>query len=158
MQSKKNVIKDKISYTNTQEEENHNENTVNPIQIHKEMMWESTNENRLFYSNVDMIDFRYVENGRLSDPFILSIYNNSTEKLKLKWLLEKEINTSNLTKNTNIFNDPNIHFIVTPEETTVNKGSVAEFKVYFRPSKPEYYFFTHLTCLGTLLTDYSKDK
>jgi hypothetical protein len=76
--------------------------------------------------------------------------------MKVKWLLDKPVITNNLTRAYNLFHYDEINFIVTPEEAILNKKSNMEFKVYFKPNKPEYYFFTNLTCLGTMLTTYEK--
>lgn len=134
--------------------------STNQVQLHKEMFWENISNTRLFYTlnNIDMIDFRFVEYGKLSEPYILTMYNNSTEKIKLKWLLEKPIITSNLTKNYNLFNNEESIFIVSPEEAVVNKKSSVEFKIYFKPQKQEFYFYSILTCMGTLLTTYDSKK
>lgn len=154
---KSSILRDKIS--NYEEENLLIENTnLNSVQLHKEMFWEATSNTRLFHANIDLIDFRFVENGKMSEPFILTIYNNSTEKIKLKWILNKEINVSSLTKSYNMFADPNLIFIVTPEEAVVNYNSSAEFKVFFKPNQQEYYFFTQLTCLGTINSNYDKEK
>lgn len=128
----------------------------NQIQLHKEILWENTSNTRLFTSNTEMIDFRFVESGKLSEPYLITIFNNSGEKLKVKWLLDKPIMTNNLTKAYNLFSFENINFIVTPEEGLINRKSSMEFKVFFKPNKPEYYFFSNLTCLGTLQTNYDK--
>lgn len=153
--SKKSTLKDKLL---TSDEEHSDNLILNSVQLHKEMFWESTSNTRLFHSNVELIDFRFVENGKLSEPYILTIYNNSTEKIKLKWILNKEITVSSLTKSYNMFADPNLIFIVTPEEAIINYNSSAEFKIFFKPNQQEFYFFTHLTCLGTILTNYDKEK
>ncbi len=128
----------------------------NQIQLHKELLWENTSEKRLFSSSTDMIDFRFVETSKLSEPFIVTIMNNSNEKLKVKWLLDKPIITNNLTKAINLFSQDNIFFIVTPEEAVLPRKSNMEFKVFFKPNKPEYYFFCNLTCLGSLQTNYDQ--
>ncbi len=126
------------------------------VQLHKELLWENTSNTRIISSNVDMIDFRYCENGKLSEPFNLIVYNNTNEKIKVKWLLNKPILNTNLTKFYNLFNLENIIFIVNPEETTINKKSSFEFKVFFKPNCTEHYFHSNLTCLATLQTSYDK--
>ena len=126
------------------------------IQLHKELLWENTSNSRILSSSVDMIDFRFCENGRLSDPFALTISNNSNERIKLKWLLNKPCITSNLTKVHNIFNLENILFIIHPEEAYINRRSSYEFKVYFKPNLTEHYFYTNITCLATMQTNYEK--
>ena len=125
-------------------------------QLHKELFWENTSNTRIISSNVDMIDFRYCENGKLSEPFNLNIYNNTNEKVKIKWLLNKPILTSNLTKFYNLFNLENIIFIVNPEEAVINRKSSLEFKVFFKPNCTEQYFYSNLTCLATLQTAFEK--
>lgn len=126
------------------------------VQLHKEMFWENISNTRLFYFNAEMIDFRFVEYGKVSEPFVLTVYNNSTVDIRLKWILERPIHTSNMTKNNNLWSDPKINFLVTPEEAILNYRGSAEFKVYFRPGKQEFYYFSRLTCIGTLMTDYQR--
>ncbi len=128
----------------------------NQIQLHKEILWENTSDKRIFSSNTEMIDFRFVETNKLSEPYIVILTNNSNEKLKVKWLLDKPIITNNLTKAYNLFSQENINFIVTPEEAVLPRKSNMEFKVFFKPNKPEFYFFCNLTCLGSLMTTYEK--
>jgi hypothetical protein len=152
---KKNLVIDKLSMDNMEEIVEENPNT--PVQAHKELFWEATNPSRLFHANTDCIDFRCVENGKISEPYVVTLYNNSTERMKFKWLLDKQINTSNFTKNPNLLTE-NINFVVIPEEAVVAPKGRAEFKVYFKPNKPEFYFFAHLTCLGILLTEYDKKE
>lgn len=130
--------------------------STSQIQLHKELLWENTSSTRIISANVDMIDFRFCEKGKLSDPFLLTITNNSNERIKLKWLLNKPCITSNLTKVHNIFNLENILFIVHPEEAFIQRRSHHDFKVYFKPNLTEHYFYTNLTCLATLQTVYEK--
>jgi hypothetical protein len=47
-----------------------------------------------------------------------------------------------------------MNFIVIPEELLIGGKSRAEFKVFFKPNKHEFYFFSHLKCLGILQTEY----
>jgi hypothetical protein len=150
--SKRTKLNDKIS---TETDENFIDFS-NQIQLHKEILWENTSNTRLFSASVEMIDFRFVENEKLSEAYNITIYNNSQEKMKVKWLLDKPVITNNLTRAYNLFQYSEINFIVTPEEAILQKKSSMEFKVFFKPNKPEYYFFTNLTCLGTLLTKYEK--
>jgi hypothetical protein len=149
---RKNIIKDKFSSDGLGEDAILE--STNQTQLHKEMFWESNSNLRLCHANVEMIDFRYVEYGKVSEPFNIIVYNNSNEKVKLKWILDKQINTSNLTKNYNLFQCENVIFIVSPEEAIVNRRSWTEFKVYFKPRKSEYYYFSDLTCLASLMTNY----
>jgi len=124
------------------------------IQLHKEVLWENTSNTRIISSSVDMIDFRYCENGKLSEPFNLTLFNNTHEKIKIKWLLNKPILTSNLTKIYNLFSLENIIFIVNPEEAIINRKSSMDFKIFFKPNCAEHYFHTKLSCLATLQTNY----
>jgi hypothetical protein len=133
-----------------------------------------------------MIDFRFVEYEKRSEPFVISIVNNSNEKMLLKWIpdnLGGNQHTSNSNSNGLVkFTKPNHKekinkqikennkhsiqqflnngsdvikvnsvFTVVPEEVIVNKRGSYDFKVYFSPSKPEYYFFSQLTCLGVVI-------
>jgi hypothetical protein len=154
--TKKNSIKDR--YTSNNDLEEGLLDGTNQPQLHKELFWEKNSDTRLFFFNTDMIDFRYVEFGKLSEPFVLTLYNNSSEKMKIKWILEKPINTSNLTKNNNLFNSEGSIFIITPEEAVINRKSSAEFKVYFKPNKAEFYFFSNILCLGFLMTSYDRKE
>lgn len=120
------------------------------IQLHKELLWENTSNTRIISSNVDMIDFRYSENGKLSEPFNVTLYNNTNEKIKIKWLLNKPVVTSNISKFHNLFHLENIIFIVNPEEAILSKKSGIEFKVFFKPNCAEQYYYSNLTCLATL--------
>jgi hypothetical protein len=149
---KKSLVKDRISLEGVDEI---TEDQVTAVQLHKEVLWDSISPTRLFFANTELIDFKCVENGKISEPYIITLFNNSTEKMKFKWLLEKAINTSNLTKNQNLLNE-DMNFVVIPEEQIVSGKCKAEFKVYFKPNKQEYYFFSHLECLGILQTEYDK--
>ena len=145
-------------------------------QLHKELFWETTSSTRILYCNTDLIDFRFVDNGKTSEPFMISIYNSANEKIKVKWIIEKANNTIitkslksvhasmkfQSQKNTQInplansvaVTSQHSCFIVVPEEFTINKKSFAEFKVFFRPNKTESYFYNQLVCLGSLQTNY----
>lgn len=149
----------KKSITNTKQQNEGDEGLIdfsNQIQLHKELLWENTSEKRLFSASAEMIDFRFVETNKLSEPFIVTIMNNSNEKLKVKWLLDKPVIMNNLTKAYNLFSQDDINFIVTPEEAVLPRKSNMEFKVFFKPNKPECYFFCNLTCLGSLQTNYDQ--
>lgn len=160
----------------------------NQIILHKELFWEATSSTRLLYTNTtDIIDFRYVEFERRSEPFVITVINNSNEKMLMKWVLDNN-NITNNNQNTGTNNnqlmklkknykekmmkqykEANKHsvqqflnsnneiikvnsvFSVVPEEIIVNKRGSYDFKVFFNPIKPEYYFFAQLTCLGILL-------
>jgi len=145
--------------------------TSTQIQLHKELFWEGTSSTRILYSTTDHIDFRLVEWGKVSEPFVLTLYNSSSERMKVKWIIDKDTKSSSsnkiksvtlsnfnkIQKKSNLVIPPSMqsnNFYVVPEEFTINKKSSAEFKVYFKPIKPESYFFTTITCLGTLLTNY----
>ena len=76
--------------------------STNQVQLHKELFWESTSNTRLLYSlNTEYIDFRYVEFEKMSEPYTLTIINNSNKKMLVKWLLEEseELNNIRLYKN-----------------------------------------------------------
>ena len=62
----------------------------------------------------------------------------------------------NLIKSINIFNSENTIFFTQPEEKIIPSKSSGEFKVYFKPNKSEYYFYTDLPCQATILS--AKDK
>ena len=113
-----------------------------------------------------MLDFRFVENAKISEPNIVTIYNTSNEKIKLKWLLNKapiNNNNNNLLKDSKEAKEKtssslNINevFLITPDETSINRNSAVEFKFYFKPNKQEFYYFAILTCSGTIVE--SSDK
>ena len=126
----------------------------------------------------------------MSEPYLLTIVNNSNKKVLLKWLLEesqelvdakmikneakgtlinknlKEIqNKQNKEKRYHFLgsNDSNVNrkscvFNVFPEEVVVPARGSYDFKVYFTPSKQEYYFFSNLFCLGYLINNPPKPK
>ena len=131
---------------------------TNPTQIHKEMFWPVTSKTRLISFDIDHIDFNYVEAGSCSEGFPLHVFNNSNEKIKVKWIYDKPIILSNLVKGFNIFNVLSTVFIVQPEEGIISPNGQAEFKVFFKPNKPEFYFYSDLPCLGTLITSYNKSS
>lgn len=124
----------------------------NQIQLHKELFWEYSSQNRLISLDNEHVDFNYVPVGTVSEPFILKVHNNSCENIKARWIYNKPVNTSNLLDNANIFNVDETVFFVQPEERFIEKKGSAEFKVYFKPNKPEYYFYSDMPCLGTIVT------
>lgn len=130
---------------------------TNQTQLHKEMFWEQTSPNRIVSCDVEHIDFSFVEEQNTSEPFIVHVQNNSNEKVKVKWVFNKQVNLSNLIQDANALNAPNTIFFVQPEESIINKKGQGEFKVYFKPSKQEYYFFNDMTCQATLLTNYNSN-
>ena len=130
---------------------------INPTQLHKEMFWPITSKSRLISFDVDYIDFNYIEAGSCSEGYPVHVYNNSNEKIKIKWIYDKPVIVSNLVKGFNIFNVESTVFIVQPEESVITPNGQAEFKVYFKPNKPEFYFFSDIPCLGTLITPYNKN-
>lgn len=111
------------------------------ITLHKELLWEYTSNTRTLFFSTDMIDFRFIENNKLSDPYILTIFNISNERIRLKWLIEKNIGVSNQS-------GVGANFLAMPEEAFIEKRSNLEFKIYFKPTKPEAYYFANLTCVG----------
>ena len=131
---------------------------TNPTQLHKEMFWPITSKSRLISFDIDYRDFSYIEAGTCSEGYPIHVYNNSNEKIKIKWIYEKPIIISNLVKGFNIFNVESTVFIVQPEEGIITPNGQAEFKVYFKPNKPEFYFYSDLPCLGTLITQYNKNS
>ena len=125
-------------------------------QLHKEMFWESFSNTRMISFDTDLIDFNFVQSGTVSEPYILKVNNNSNEDMKIKFIFDKPINLNNLIKSINIFNSENTIFFTQPEEKIIPSKSSGEFKVYFKPNKSEYYFYTDLPCQATILS--AKDK
>lgn len=130
--------------------------STNQIQLHKELFWETTSNTRIISFDTEHIDFRFVEHGKTSEPYILRVKNNTNEKVKVKWILEKPINTSNLVTNTNLFNFEECVFIIQPEESVIGKQGTNEFKVYFKPNKSEYYFYSDITCQASMIAGFDK--
>ena len=130
--------------------------STNQIQLHKELFWETTSNSRIISFDTEHIDFRFVENGHTSEPYILRLKNNTNERVKVKWILEKPINTSNLVTTNNLFNYDECIFIIQPEETIIGKQGTSEFKVYFKPNKTEYYFYSDISCQATILANFDK--
>ena len=140
--------------------------------MHKELFWENTSNTRILHTNCELLDFRFVENGKISEPNIITIYNTSNEKIKLKWQLNKapvDNNANNLIKDVNVKeikdrnssnNSYNINdvLIINPEEAIINRNSSTEFKIYFKPNKPEFYFFAVLNCIGTFVESEKKEE
>ena len=122
-------------------------------QLHKEMFWESNSPNRLISFDTDFIDFNFMGCGDVSEPYILKVNNNSNQDMNVKFIFDKPINLNNLIQTINIFHSENTIFFTQPEEQIIKQQSSAEFKVYFKPNKPEYYFFTNLPCQATIIND-----
>jgi len=122
-------------------------------QLHKEMFWESNSPTRLISFETDFIDFNFMNAGGVSEPYILKVNNNSNKDMNVKFIYEKPINLSNLIQTINIFNSENTVFFTQPEEQIIPKQSSAEFKVYFKPNKTEYYFYTNLPCQATIINN-----
>jgi len=135
---------------------NANSNNQQP-QLHKEMFWEAFSKTRLISFDTDLIDFNFVHNGTVSEPYILTVNNNSNEDMKVKFIFEKPINLNNLIKSVNIFNSESTIFFTQPEEKIIPSRGSAEFKVYFKPNKSEYYFYTDLPCQATILSSNNKN-
>ena len=127
-------------------------------QLHKEMFWETFSETRLISFDTDLIDFNFVGSGNVSEPYILKVNNNSNEDMKIKFIFDKPINLNNLIKSINIFHSESTVFFTQPEEKIIPRGSSTEFKVYFKPNKSEYYFYTNLPCQSTILSSQSKSN
>ena len=134
---------------------NANINNQQP-QLHKEMFWETYSDTRLISFDTDFIDFNFVHAGTVSDPYILKVNNNSNEDMRVKFIFEKPINLNNLIKSVNIFNSESTIFFTQPEEKIIPSKGSSEFKVYFKPNKSEYYFYTDLPCQATILSSNSK--
>ena len=122
-------------------------------QLHKEMFWEMNSPNRLISFDTDFIDFNFMNSGGVSEPYILKVNNNSNQDMNVKFIFDKPINLSNLIQTINIFHSENTVFFTQPEEQIIQKQSSAEFKVYFKPNKTEYYFFTNLPCQATIINN-----
>ena len=122
-------------------------------QLHKEMFWESNSPTRLISFETDFIDFNFMNAGGVSEPYILKVNNNSNKDMNVKFIYEKPINLSNLIQTINIFNSENTVFFTQPEEQIIPRQSSAEFKVYFKPNKTEYYFYTNLPCQATIINN-----
>jgi hypothetical protein len=120
-------------------------------QLHKEMFWETFSPTRLISFDTDLIDFNYMQVGSVSEPYILKVNNNSNEDMNVKFIFEKPINLNNLIQTINIFHSENTVFFTQPEEQIIPKQSSAEFKVYFKPNKKEYYFYENLPCQATII-------
>ena len=135
-----------------------NESNINnqQPQLHKEMFWETFSNTRMISFDTDLIDFNFVQSGTVSEPYILKVNNNSNQDMKIKFIFDKPINLNNLIKSINIFNSENTIFFTQPEEKIIPSRSSGEFKVYFKPNKSEYYFYTDLPCQATILS--AKDK
>jgi len=153
------------SFNNTISENNNNNNENNALtdmnnqlQLHKELFWENTNSNRIISVDTEFIDFNYIESGTCSEPYVINVNNNSNENVKVKWLNDKPVILSNLVKSINIFNVDSTIFFIQPEEELIPAKSKKEFKVYFKPNKTEFYFYSDLPCLGTLMTKYNNTE
>ena len=122
-------------------------------QLHKEMFWECDANTRLISFDKDFIDFNFMESGSVSEPYVLTVFNNSNQDMNVKFIFEKPINLNNLISTINIFHSENTVFFTQPEEQIILKQSSAEFKVYFKPNRKEYYFFTNLPCQATIINE-----
>ena len=122
-------------------------------QLHKEMFWEPNSSTRLISFETDFIDFNFMNVGGVSEPYILKVNNNSNQDMNVKFIFDKPINLNNSIQTINIFHSENTVFFTQPEEQIISKQSSAEFKVYFKPNKTEYYFFTNLLCQATIINN-----
>ena len=127
-------------------------------QLHKEMFWEINSNTRLISFDTDLIDFNFVQSGHVSEPQILKVNNNSNQDMKVKFIYDKPINLNNLIKSLNIFKSVNTIFFTIPEEKIIPAKSSTEFKVYFKPNKAEYYFYSDLPCQATFISDQEKNN
>ena len=161
--SNKNILEEKKDINEGMILDNNNESesiksnikTQQP-QLHKEMFWETSSDKRLISFDLDLIDFNFVQKGNVSEPQLLKVNNNSNEDMKVKFIYDKPINLNNLVKSLNIFNSENTIFFTTPEEKIIPAKSSEEFKVYFKPNKSEYYFYSDLPCQASFIS--SKEK
>ncbi len=145
---------------------------TNQLQLHKELFWENTSNTRILHTNTEILDFRFVENGKISEPNIVTIFNTSNEKIKVKWVLNKpaiknnandlikeptsrEIKEKNVSSSSFNMNDV---IVISPDETVISRNSSAEFKIYFKPNKPEFYYYAILTCAGTIVENFEKKE
>ena len=65
--------------------------------------------------------------------------------------LRRDLNISNLIKTVNLFQNEESIFIVQPEEVIINPHSNYDFKVYFKPNRPEFYFYNDIPCFATVI-------
>ena len=121
------------------------------LQLQKEILWETTSETRIISFSQEHVDFNYVNSGDTSSPFVLTVNNNSNMKINIKWILERPIIISNLIKTVNLFQNEESIFIVQPEEAILNPHSNYDFKVYFKPNRPEFYFYNDIPCFATVI-------
>ena len=121
------------------------------LQLQKEILWETTSETRIISFSQEHVDFNYVNSGDTSSPFVLTVNNNSNMKINIKWILERPIIISNLIKTVNLFQNEESIFIVQPEEAILNPHSNYDFKVYFKPNRPEFYFYNDIPCFATVV-------
>ena len=121
------------------------------LQLQKEILWETTSDTRIISFSTEHIDFNYVNSGETSSPFILTVNNNTNMKVNIKWILERPIIISNLIKTVNLFQNEESIFIIQPEEIIINPHSNYDFKVYYKPNRPEYYFYNDIPCFATII-------
>jgi hypothetical protein len=137
--------------------ENLNKDKIHHI-LHKEMFWESGSKTRLISFDNDLIDFNFVQSGVVSEAQILKVTNNSNSDMKVKFIYDKPINLNNLIKSLNIFNSTNTIFFTVPEEQIIPSKSSFEFKVYFKPNKSEFYFYSNMPCQASFISQKEKNK
>ena len=121
------------------------------LQLQKEILWETTSETRIISFSQEHIDFLYVGSGETSSPVSLTVNNNTNMKINIKWILERPIIISNLIKTVNLFQNEESIFIIQPEEIIINPHSNYDFKVYYKPNRPEYYFYNDIPCFATII-------
>jgi hypothetical protein len=127
------------------------------LQLQKEILWETTSDTRIINFSHEHIDFHYVGNGETSSPFALTVSNNSNNKINIKWILERPIIISNLIKTVNLFQNNESIFIIQPEEIILGPNGYFDFKLYFKPNKKEYYFYSDIPCQATIFDNTTMD-
>ncbi len=125
--------------------------SVSQLQLHKELLWEITSNTRIISFETEHIDFHYVKCNNTSEAYILRAKNNTNYNVKVKWILERPIITSNLVKTVNLFTYSDAIFIVQPEEIVFGPNGYFDFKVYFKPNKREFYFYSDIPCQSTII-------
>ena len=123
------------------------------LQLQKEILWETTSETRIISFSQEHLDFNFVNCGETSNPASLTVNNNTNNKINIKWILERPIIISNLIKTVNLFQNEDSIFIIQPEEVIINPHSNYDFKIYFKPNKPEFYFYNDIPCFATVIED-----
>ena len=124
---------------------------VSQLQLHKELLWEITSNTRIISLENEHIDFHFVACNNTSDAIVVRAKNNTNFKVKIKWILERPIITNNLVKTVNLFLYNEAIFIIQPEEIILGPNGYFDFKLYFKPNKKEYYFYSDIPCQATII-------